>query len=443
VATGIPFVLGVIVAVGILLPRLLQLRAALVEQARRAETVAREVAASRQAHDQLEQDLRFLNHFLKEFPNLTRGLHRGAKERELPGTILEVVTKSLEPERVVILVRRGSSDPRKADRLVVAAAAPESPAIKVGMEAALDEGELGFVAETQLVMARRDFAAEAAASQKTLGPETLPGFQADLVAPMVFDQDSLGIIAMSHPRRTSGDAKAALRLIAQTGAQALHNAAAYSQMKVSAEMDGLTRIFNKRHLTQKLSEMIYRAACVAYDRQDFADPAPAEPWTQAPQALSIFLFDLDHFKNYNDVNGHVAGDKLLQALARLVQENIRKEDVFGRFGGEEFLLILPNTNLRQALAAANKIRGMIAASDFPFAVGQPLGTVSVSGGVAEYPHDGLESTGLLRAADRALYEAKRSGRNRVFAADRGPQAPGSGAGTEGGVAVEPGEVRPS
>ncbi|HEY7514481.1 MAG TPA: sensor domain-containing diguanylate cyclase, partial [Vicinamibacteria bacterium] len=273
-------------------------------------------------------------------------------------------------------------------------------------------GALGYVAEAQIIMSREELASEAVSTRIKPGP-TLPGLPSDVVVPLVFDQETVGIIALSRPRRTSGDAKAALRLIAQTGAQALHNAAAYSQMKNTAEMDGLTRVFNKRHMEQQLFELIYRTACVAYDQRD-SSSAPAS------EALSIFLFDIDSFKHYNDSNGHLAGDKLLQELSRLVQENIRDDDLFGRFGGEEFLLILPKTNLAQSLAAANKIRSVIAAHKFPFAERQPMGAISVSGGVAEYPYDGMDAVSLLKAADQALYEAKRQGRNRIVAAS-GPE----------------------
>jgi diguanylate cyclase (GGDEF)-like protein len=190
-----------------------------------------------------------------------------------------------------------------------------------------------------------------------------------------------------------------MRLRAQTGAQALQNAVAYSQMKSTADLDGLTGVFNKRQMTQTLGEQVHGA------EQD------ASP-------LSVFLFDIDNFKNYNDVNGHVAGDALLQLIARLVATDIRKEDVFGRFGGEEFLLVLPHTPLAQALMVADKIRASIASHPFPFAERQPLGILSVSGGVAEYPTDGRDSIALLRAADEALYAAKHRGRNRVFPARR-------------------------
>jgi diguanylate cyclase (GGDEF)-like protein len=179
-------------------------------------------------------------------------------------------------------------------------------------------------------------------------------------------------------------------------------------MKTTAEMDGLTRVYNKKHLEQRLSDVIYQAACAAYDRRG------GEPH-QAP-SIAVFLFDIDHFKNYNDTNGHLAGDRLLQELSRLVNESVRKGDVFGRFGGEEFLLIQPDTDALSALAAAEKLRLLVASHAFAFAEKQPLGCLSVSGGVAEYPRHGVDAAGILLAADEALYRAKRGGRNRVLLA---------------------------
>ncbi len=122
--------------------------------------------------------------------------------------------------------------------------------------------------------------------------------------------------------------------------------------------------------------------------------------------MSIFLFDIDNFKHYNDRNGHVAGDMLLRQLARLVQENVRKESTFGRFGGEEFLLILPDAAKAEAVRAADNVRELIADFRFAEASAQPLGCVSVSGGVAECPLDAQEGSALLESADEALYRPR-------------------------------------
>ncbi|HXK10123.1 MAG TPA: GGDEF domain-containing protein [Vicinamibacteria bacterium] len=413
----IPFFLGLAITSGLLIPILLRLRSS-VGEARAEKLVAGErYSQLKRGHAALEEDLRFLNQFMKDYPRLARELYSGLTERQIPGVLLGIVQRSLDPQQVAVLVRRsdGKGERARAPRLVVAAAYPEGAAVALGTEVALETGEIGFAAEAQIDVSRQDLSAETTVARVKPGPG-LPGMpQPDLIAPLVFDQETLGVIVVAKPRK-SGELKAALRLVAQTGAQVLHTAAQVSRMKLTAEMDGLTRVFNKKHLEQALNEVVYRAACSAYDQRSSGDAKPAP-------ALSVFLFDIDHFKNYNDSNGHLAGDKLLQELARLVNESVRKDDVFGRFGGEEFLLVMPHTNATQAMAAAEKIRNLIATHPFPFGEKQPMQRLSISGGVAEYPRHGLDAAALLHAADEALYVAKRSGRNQVVAANGTPPAP--------------------
>ena len=410
----VAFFLGLAITAGILVPILLRLRSTV------GETRAEKAGAGQQLHQlkksnaALEDDLKFITQFLKDFPRLARELYSGLTERQIPAILLNIVQRSLDPQHVAVLVRRSDAKGEKGrpPRLVVAAAYPDGAGVKVGAEIPLGVGEIGFAAESQMVVSRQDLQSEAVRSRIKPDPG-LPGMpEPELIAPLVFDQDTLGVIVLSKPRK-SGDPKTALRLVTQTGAQVLHTAAQVSRMKTTAEMDGLTRIYNKKHLEQTLNELIYRVACTAYDqRTAVGQGAPG-------QVMSVFLFDIDNFKNYNDTNGHLAGDKLLQELAGLVNEAVRKDDIFGRFGGEEFLLIMPHTNAQQALLAAEKIRALLAAHPFAFAERQPLKIISISGGVGEYPMHGLDAAGLLHAADEALYEAKRSGRNKVLPAKTG------------------------
>jgi diguanylate cyclase (GGDEF)-like protein len=337
---------------------------------------------------------RLFHHLVSDLSLLSEQLHNRVKARNIPSLLLQIVQRNFEPKQAVVLMRRRDED---SGRLAVVAVHPADSSIKQGAEIAIGQGELGFVAETQVTMNRRDLDRETSLSAGKLRGGRFPGFRPELAAPLVFDGETLGVIAISGSPYKNTDAKRALRLIAQLGAMTLKNVAAYSQMKATAEIDGLTRIFNKRYMTRALGERVYQAQ-------------------QELTKLSIFLFDIDNFKNYNDVNGHVAGDQLLRELALFVQKNVREDDVFGRFGGEEFLLILSDTNVSDALKVADKLRELIVREGFPHAEKQPLGVLSVSGGVATYPTAASDSTGLLNAADEALYAAKKKGRNRVLAA---------------------------
>jgi len=378
--------------------RAVRLRLKVDEERALRIAVERELISLQRLATRLHEEHQFLTHFLAEFPHLTRDLHSGATERKIPAALLNIIQRILEPKQAIVLLRRRhtTTDQGRSALLVVAATTPLGLA-RPGAEVPIGNGEIGFVAEVQRVMSRADFESQSPVTRARLRQGGVPGFEPHLVAPMVLGEETMGVLALSAPREDWPQAKAVLRVIAQIGALAIHDVDAYAQMKVTADVDGLTLLYNKRRMSQTLAEAILEAQ-------------------QKMQSLAVFLFDLDHFKNYNDVNGHVAGDALLQVLARLVQDNTRRDNIIGRFGGEEFLVIFKGATAEHALQAAENLRTVIARHPFPFAGKQPLGLVSISGGVAEYPKDAMDSTGLLRAADAALYEAKRQGRNRVLVA---------------------------
>jgi diguanylate cyclase (GGDEF)-like protein len=361
------------------------------------ETLEREFAAARARASEVEAGQQFLSRFVRELPAVVHGLLSTKAGRDIPRHLLGAVNRMVEPRRAFVAVRRrtAQTDPDRHMFLAVAAAHPAGW-IDLGHEIRIGSGEVGFAAEVQRVMDRREFDNQQPHTRKRLREETGADFQPDLVAPMVVDQQLVGVIAVEGLSRRASDMKDAFRLLAQVGAISLHTAARYSEMKATATIDGLTGIFNKRYLTHRLAEEATHAL-------------------EEASHVCVFIFDVDHFKTYNDQNGHVAGDRLLQSLAKLVQDHLRRETVFGRYGGEEFLILFPGFRREQALAAAENIRAAIAAYPFDHAPSQPLGCVSVSGGVAEAPLDGQNAVALVRAADEALYRAKRAGRNRVLA----------------------------
>jgi len=157
-------------------------------------------------------------------------------------------------------------------------------------------------------------------------------------------------------------------------------------------VDGLTQIYNKRYFSEALNREISRA--LRYHR-----------------ALSLVMFDLDHFKQVNDTKGHLAGDSVLKTLASTVKSKIRTEDIFARYGGEEFAIILPEIDGHNAHQFAEKIRRIVEATEFRFE-----GTridVTISMGVATLDPDEAEASSLIKHADERLYEAKNAGRNCV------------------------------
>jgi len=159
-------------------------------------------------------------------------------------------------------------------------------------------------------------------------------------------------------------------------------------------IDGLTQAHVKRYLLEALEKEIIRA------RRHVRD-------------LSFIMFDIDHFKKINDVHGHLAGDFVLKELARIVQGRIRRDEVFARYGGEEFAIVLPETNLEGAKALADGLREKTEQSRFVFQ--NETINVTISIGVAMLSDPDRTSLDLIKRSDQKLYEAKRSGRNRVIA----------------------------
>jgi diguanylate cyclase (GGDEF)-like protein len=158
--------------------------------------------------------------------------------------------------------------------------------------------------------------------------------------------------------------------------------------------DGLTGLFNHRHLQDVVHEEFERAR-------------------RTGEPLSVVMLDLDHFKRVNDLYGHPAGDRVLQDLAEILRHTAREIDKLGRYGGEEFLAVLPDTEPEAAAIFAERVRERVAHHLFPVGRGEPL-RLTVSCGTATYPHPGVYNPKMLvQRADQAMYAAKAAGRNRI------------------------------
>ena len=130
----------------------------------------------------------------------------------------------------------------------------------------------------------------------------------------------------------------------------------------------------------------------------------------------MLMLDVDHFKDYNDTHGHPAGDKVLKIMSDIITTRLRDVDISARYGGEEFAILLPETDRSAGKMLAEEIRSQVEEYPFDNQDTQPLGTVSISIGVAEFPGDSGGASSLIQKADDALYRAKSKGRNRVVTA---------------------------
>jgi two-component system cell cycle response regulator len=192
-----------------------------------------------------------------------------------------------------------------------------------------------------------------------------------------------------------------LSMLALQAAQALVRTRLYEQSERLATTDGLTGLLNRRTLNAQLQGRLREAQ--RYNRP-----------------ISLLMVDIDHFKKVNDTHGHPAGDAVLRGVAKLLQTQARETDIVARYGGEEMALILPETDPRGAHAIAERIRKAVGSATHRGEQGNLQVTVSI--GVATWPGAGEAAEALLEAADKALYRAKKAGRNRVSAAN--PASPG-------------------
>ncbi len=213
--------------------------------------------------------------------------------------------------------------------------------------------------------------------------------------PLINEGKVLGCVSIASDVTNAFDAQALqfFSLITYQMASSMKHSQVISSMKDMAIYDTLTRVFNRRHLNQVLEDELRSAF-------------------RKKQPLSIIMVDIDHFKAINDRYGHDEGDRALIHIASILKESIRKNDIVARFGGEEFLVMLPRAMMKDAVVIAERIRRSVEST--PLSVDGEEVRLTVSLGVAAVPVIWPESKEeLIKCADTALYEAKGKGRNRV------------------------------
>lgn len=215
--------------------------------------------------------------------------------------------------------------------------------------------------------------------------------------PITAHGEVIGLISLHGHAREQTLSEEQLSQTVEQVALSIGNLQLRESLRQQSVRDALTGLSNRRYLEESLERELARA-----QRK------------QLP--ISVFMIDVDHFKHLNDRYGHEAGDTVLRKIGQLLRESTRESDIAARYGGEEFTLVLPEVDRTAALARAEALR--FAVENLELGVhGALLGSVTISIGVALYPVNGPQPADLMRAADQALYAAKRNGRNRVQLAD--------------------------
>jgi diguanylate cyclase (GGDEF)-like protein len=229
----------------------------------------------------------------------------------------------------------------------------------------------------------------------------LQGQYQRICVPMMAVGETLGMLHVIDTRAKDGVFINGMRLkllettVSQV-ASAIANLNLRAALHAQSIRDPLTALFNRRYLEETMEREEMRAQ-------------------RNHQPLSIIMADIDHFKNFNDAHGHHAGDLLLQAIAQVLQAMVRGDDIACRYGGEEFLLILPGVSLEKALERAEEVREAVSRIKVELQ-GALLPQLTCSFGVACYPQHGTHWPEVLEQADVAMYSAKHQGRNRSVAA---------------------------
>jgi diguanylate cyclase (GGDEF)-like protein len=205
------------------------------------------------------------------------------------------------------------------------------------------------------------------------------------------------VVAWTTPHELDVTQIDRLHVIASQASLALHNALLHEELERLSVTDRLTELYNHGYFQQRLEEELERAS-------------------RFGRTLSLIMLDIDNFKLFNDRWGHPRGDTVLRAVSAVIRENLREIDVPARYGGEEFIVVLPETDEAGALAVAERIRSSMAEYGFETGEGTPVAHQTASLGVATYPMHGASAPRLVEAADAAMYEAKRRGKNQVAVA---------------------------
>jgi diguanylate cyclase (GGDEF)-like protein len=348
--------------------------------------------------------LKKLNQARTELSEANEQLHSRSRELRILNTIGREISTSLDPE--IVFGRVSAHVQRILDApflfLSMYHRGPQESYIEYvardGVVQPRPERDLGQGFTSWMVEARRPLmVGDLYVDRDSIAcaPVILdPSVRAILAAPLIFNGEAIGVLCVESPKSDAYtlDQLSVFTTIAQQASVAIENARNFQL----ATVDQLTRLYLRDFFFRKLSEEQVRAR-------------------RYGSTFAVLMLDLDSFKEINDRMGHLAGDRFLQRVGEVIRETMRAADVPCRYGGEEFCVLLPETDVEGSRTIAERIRTRVSRMEVKMGEGVMHTTISV--GIASYPSDYPGSVqGLLEKADQALYTAKQSGRNRVVLA---------------------------
>lgn len=343
--------------------------------------------------------------FSKELKLLKKNLARKTEIADQIPLIIKKLTENLTQNSLPAMAVRSAKEFFHAEKagfftpvngtaeytLEVGAGFPTDWQGKIRIDA--DEGILGMALQKKVVVARMDPLSFAGRRSSSRSLEQL-GVIPDFVAPVFGVSGTIGALVIAGCPFPLEEERKYMSMLADLLSTAMQKATLIDSSISRSWVDHLTGVSNRLHFLQRFESEVRRSE-------------------NYRQALALFMFDIDEFKKINDTYGHAAGDVVLKKMVEIVRQNTRSSDLIGRFGGDEFMVLMMSSNAEQARHYAEKLREIISATDIRIPGQDAPVRLTISGGLAMWPVDGQSTSELMQCADVALYEAKRRGRNSI------------------------------
>jgi diguanylate cyclase (GGDEF)-like protein len=376
--------------------------ALMIEYTIRRREVSRDLVKNRQKQQQLatfSAELRTLkkelvrkNEIADQLPRITKKMTEKLPADAFPAIAVRSLKEFFHAGKVGYFApAEGSSD----YTLVVGAGFPPDWLGKVRINP--DEGILGMALQKKMVVSKMDPHSSSGRRPSRPSLEDFMEVSPDFVAPVFGVSGTLGALVIAGCPFPLEEERIYVSMLADHLSMALQNATLLDPSKDGKWVDQLTCVANRPYFQQRFEREIRRTENYRH-------------------ALALFMFDIDEFKKINDTYGHHAGDVVIKKMAELVKKNTRSSDIVGRYGGDEFMVLITSTTEEQAASFADKLREKIATTDIAIPGTQVPVRITISGGLAMFPTHGQSTTDLFRAADNTLFESKRQGRNRILLA---------------------------
>ena len=382
-----------IVAIAVLAIRNARGRRALDQEAERTKSKQQQIVGLSQKLKTAEVELARKREIAEQIPLITRKLTEKLPQSAFPAIAVRSAKEFFHARQAGYFAPiEGSSD------YTLEVGVGFSPDWQGNVRFASNEGILGMALRKKVVVAKIDTLSSGRRSVRPSLEQS--GVEPDFVAPVFGVSGIVGVLVIAGCPFPLDEERKYVSMLVDIISTALQNATLVNTGASSVSLDHLTGVSNRVFFLQRFESEIRRSG-------------------NYRQPLALLMFDIDKFKNVNDSFGHSAGDVVLKKLAEIVQKNTRSSDLVGRYGGDEFMVLMvlmASSNKDSVLAYANQVRENIASTEIMIPMKDTPIHLTISGGLAMCPADGQSTTELLRAADLALYEAKRNGGNRILPA---------------------------